>query len=409
MPTERYRDDELLRRWISGAITAPEEAELERRAALDPALGEALTGLQQAPEADHQAHVTALVDRARPAAVVRRISYGGYAAAATVLVLLAVAALLLPRYLNEEPATVAMSEPIVQEKPLEDRSPAPAPPAPAPRRTETTQFTPGEKVAASATPQATRTLAAETEMALEETDEGVAPASNSFAIPEKATPVLRREVPPPPPSLQAPTPAPVVPKHAAVVVPPPPFTGRVTDDGGTPLPGADVRRVGQALGIQTDSSGTFTLPYDQTLHQLVVTHPDYESETVEVFDTSATLQISLEAKANKNARPAWKEQADRARLGLPPAPPVHAQARPQEGYRELQDRIEANKPADVPPGKVRVSFLVGKDGVLSDFRFRGRPDRATMDYVGTTLVESSSWKVVQGEAPVRVYFNLRFE
>ncbi len=407
MPTETYRDDELLRRWISGAITAPEEAELERRAERDPGLGEALAGLRQAPELDHQARVAAMVGRARPAAVVRRLPYLRFAAAAAVLVLLAVAALLLPRYLDEAPTTVAMTAPIVREGPPEDLSPAPAPPAPAPRRTEATQSAPVEEPAAPVNPPTVRAPAAEQAIAIEEVAEAVtAPASR--ALPEEAAPVPRREVLSPPPPLRAPTPAPIL-QRAVVVAPPPPFTGRVTDDEGTPLPGADVRRLGQALGVETDSSGAFTLPYDQTLNQLVVTHPDYQPETVEVFDTSSTLQISLEARADTGPRAAWKENSDRIRVGLPPTPPVPAQARPLEGYRELRDRIEASKPAAVPPGKVRLSFLVAKDGSLSDFRFRGRPDTVTMDYVGTTLVESSSWKVVQGEAPVRVYFTLRFE
>jgi hypothetical protein len=71
--------------------------------------------------------------------------------------------------------------------------------------------------------------------------------------------------------------------------------------------------------------------------------------------------------------------------------------------------MEANRPEGVPNGKVKVSFLVNLDGSLTDFRFRGRPDSLTMEYVGRTLVETSTWNVVKGEKPVRVHFKLRFE
>ncbi len=395
MSTKAYRDDELLRRWISGTITAPEEAELERRATQDEGLRDALAGLQQAPATDHHARVTAMVGRARPAAVVRRIPLARYAAAATVLVLLAVAALLLPRYLGEGEAVVAMTEVAAAEDPPEYRAPVPASPAPAPRR-------PDEGV---------ETAAAELEAAVPEPEEAAGQDLPATTAQQDAPMAFRREVTPPPPELAAPPPPPppVLRKSRMIVPTVRPFTGRVTDDDGTPLAGAEVRRVGQALGVETDSSGTFTLPYDQTLTQLVVTREGYEVETVEVFDTSSTLQISLNEVPKREARQLWMENAARTRLNLDPVVPPRAQARPGEGYRELRDRIEADRPGGLPAGKVRVSFLVGTDGSLSDFRFRGNPDQATMDYVGTTLVESSSWEVVQGEAPVRVYFNLRFE
>lgn len=406
MPADAYRDDELLRRWISGALTAPEEAELERRAAADPTLREALDGLRSAPEADHAAHIAAMVGRARPAARVRRLPYQRYAAAATVLVLLAVLALLLPRYLADEATAdeaIAMTqtapppaEPRAAPPASEVTAPVPAP-APAPRRPET-----------EATPPTTATKRAPV---VEDAEEAV---TVEEALADHATPA-------PPATPPAPQTAPALPPPPADAAAnrtllrraraPAYVQGFVTDPDGSPLPGAEVRRPGQALGVRTDSSGAFAVPYDMTLSQLEISHPDYGAETVEVIDTSAELQVSLteDGRSRDVTRPQWKEDMDRARLGLPPAVRPQSAARPAEGYRTLRERIERDRPAGLPAGRVRVNFLVGADGSLTDFRFRGQPDTATMNYVGTTLVETSSWTVVQGEAPVRVYVTLRFE
>ncbi|WP_116126038.1 carboxypeptidase regulatory-like domain-containing protein [Lewinella sp. IMCC34183] len=403
MPTDAYRDDELLRRWISGELTAPEEAELERRATRDPDLREALDGLSSAPETDHGARVAAMVERVRPTAAVRRIPYARYAAAATGLVLLAVAVLLLPRYFGESESTLAMTE--AQE--IEPTPPAPAPaspaPASAPREQQDVAPPPQENAPAPAAPAATRSKRVpvqdeqpEVESAVEET-EADAMARSSAVPPPPPAPVLQSA--PPPAVRRRMAPPPVSPRQV---------TGRVTDANGTPLPDIEVRRAGQPLGVTTDSNGIFTLPYDLTLNLLRLSHSGFEDETVEVFDTTASLQISLEAEPVR--QPAdFPETAAISRVDLNDTPLERAVARPVEGYRALRRRIEEEKPDNVPAGKVRVSFLVDDDGNLSDFRFRGQPDGATMDYVGKTLVESSTWEVVTGEAPVRVYFTLRFE
>lgn len=52
---------DLLARYLAGTLTAPEEAELERRAQRDPTLGEALAALYDLPEHDHQASVNRMM------------------------------------------------------------------------------------------------------------------------------------------------------------------------------------------------------------------------------------------------------------------------------------------------------------------------------------------------------------
>ncbi len=62
---QTYRAEELLRRWISGDLNAAEERELERMAAEDPLLAEALQGLRTFPDRDHQRYLQQLDRRLR--------------------------------------------------------------------------------------------------------------------------------------------------------------------------------------------------------------------------------------------------------------------------------------------------------------------------------------------------------
>ena len=411
MPTKDYRDDELLRRWISGAITAPEEAELERRARLDEGLQEALSALQTDPETDHLTRVSSMLTKARvtPAARTaklppqrRRPRYFTYAIAASVLMLLGLSVWLLPDYFSaSSEAEIALDR--RSPRPSVAASPLPIDPSPAapPPQVEADQELPAEEIPRSraAPPPPPVVVEAVPEMAEEEVLETDAIAE-SQAAPPATVPTERL----PAPTLAAPATASDVAPTAAATL-----SGTVTDEAGDPIADAEILRPGQALGVTTDSAGRFVLDRDLTLRELIVQAPGYETEEVEVFSTEEPLQLALTPLPQRTEGDLFRENAARARVNIEPVVRTPPRAEPREGYRQLRERIEAGKPVDVPAGRVRVSFLVQPDGSLSDFRFRGQPDRATMDYVGKMLVESSAWEVVTGAAPVRVYFNLRFE
>ncbi|CAH1002353.1 hypothetical protein LEM8419_03260 [Neolewinella maritima] len=396
MPTDDTRSDYLLRRWISGALTAPEEAELERRATTEPGLQDALDGLRTAPEADHQARITRMLERAESGVRTSRRSisrYTTFAIAASIAMLLGVSVWLLPDYFAAEAeAEIAM-----------DRR-APVTPAPAlPAREEASPSS--APVAAESEPEpepepeqpATYAERAPEREEREEIMEDAAAAAPAAAPPTRSV----RPLSVPPPRAAAPS---------STIVLTPPVIGEVTDEYGTPIAGAEVLRIGQALGTRTDSNGVFQLTQDQALDQLLVRAAGYEDETVQVFDADERLQISLSPVASRARADVFAQNSARTEVGIEPLREEQSRALPVEGYRELRQRIEAERPQTVPAGKVRVSFLVQPDGELTDFRFRGQPDRATMDYVGTALVESSTWRVVPTtKRPVRVYFTLRFD
>jgi hypothetical protein len=186
------------------------------------------------------------------------------------------------------------------------------------------------------------------------------------------------------------------------------LNGRITNENGYPILNALVRLPGLPLGERTDSNGIFQLPADAVTTVLDISHPDYESERVNLTDFDEEIQISLERKefVPEDNRPRWQQNATSARIIFDNKP---GYASPLEGYNALRKRIEANKPADVPTGKVKLDFLVNPDGTLTDIRFRAKPSQATMDYIGQTLVTTSVWEVVQGDEPVRVYFKVVFK
>ena len=405
MQTKDYHDEELLHRWTTGELTAPEEAELERRSQQDAGLLQAWSALRATPAEDHGGRVRRMVARSAnrrgEPAVPRtrrfRPRYVTYAVAASLAMLLGLSVWLLPDYLStDSEVDLAMD----RSAPRPPVATAPLPTLPPPAAPPPSSSSPAPAVAPSS-PAPDRQVAVVEPTA--EPEEVVDEDLEREAMQEEAPPAVA-------PTLPAPAPLPPAPAAAAAaVLLPPPLEGTVTDEAGNPIVGALVLRPGQALGVRTDSSGRFVLDRDLTLRELTVQAAGYEAETVEVFEQEDALQLSLTALPQPTPADLFAENAARARINLEPKRREPTRAEPTEGYRELRQRIEEGQPENVPPGRVRVSFLVNPDGTLSDFRFRGRPDRATMDYVGETLVESSAWQVVGQSRPVRVYLKLRFE
>lgn len=453
MSANNLSTNELLDRYISGAITAPQEAELERRAAEDPVLAEALEGLFAFPEEDHGQRVQqmmaqvaaekegggAQVQGERQKGKVRPI--GRYLAAASVLLLLAVAVFLLPRFTGGTSADLAMK----QEAPVEVAEPAPEGQAEgaeldqqsldytlsedaeleaAPERTPVASSTPPPPVA-TPTPAAKEEVAppvivpqpepeivetAEEDVVLEETAGApppppVAPLETDRTEAERlareaaeraATERRKRDERSRP---QTPAPA------AAAAGEPTIVSGRITNEKGDPIIGALVRLPGLPIGERTDTNGIFRLDIDATTSRIDISHPDYEAESFDIRNQLDDIQLSLEDKEKKDYQN-WTDAWAATKIPISNEP---GYALPEEGYTALRKRIEANRPEGIPAGKVKLSFTVNPDGTLEDFVFKGRPSQETMDYVGGTIARTSIWNVMKGDKPVRVYFKVVFE
>lgn len=334
-----------------------------------------------------------MISRAIPTAV-RRSLFTRYAAAATVLVLLGIAALLLPRYFGGSEKAVAMEM---------QQGAQPPTIAPQPKSSEavTTRSAPVE-VTAQPPP-------AVTQVEKEAPKELPSGKIEDLAVAEERN--TPEEVAPLPLAARATTDAGMnvmSSRSRALSQPPQTLRGRVTTEDGRPIAGATINRQGMPLEVTTDSSGQFMLSHDATLSELQIRHPAFEDESLTLIDPQEFIQISLSEKVSDQRMDRFKQAVARQQAGLAPAPAERGGARPVGGLSALREKLENGRPATLPSGKVRVNFLVALDGTLSDFRFRGQPDRQTMDYVGSALVESSTWNVVGGTAPVRVYLKLRF-
>jgi hypothetical protein len=466
-PNKRSTDN-LLRRYLNGALTAPEEAELERRALTDEPLAEAMRGLQAHPEADHEAHVGRMLQRARSQVQgkvgrtqlrARRRNYARFAAAASVLLLFVSGAVwFLPQWIEMDPGDMGMRAPreapvaakqvvlepdvavedgitfedvaavIPPETKAEPKPASPAPSSSAPNlRPRPSATPPAEEKAEAFARERAKAKQDQTTRKKTAQETGIASATETTQMdddPIAEEAIVAEAAPPPAPQVApAPMAAPrpsisadeTVNLFEADISNSPAviganrgdyLEGRITNENGVPILNALVRLPGLPLGERTDSSGYFRLSADATTTRLEVSHPDYDGELVDLRGRPESLQISLDRKEwQPDTRPGFTQNAARTLIILDNKP---GYAAPLEGYGTLRKRLETNRPLDVPKGKVKFSFTVNTDGTLTDFEFRGQPGRTAMDYIGKTLVESSVWEIMQGEEPVRVYMKVVF-
>lgn len=458
MSPNKRSTDKLLRRYLNGALTAPEEAELEQRALTDEPLAEAMRGLRAHPEPDHEAHVVRMLEGARSqvrgnvgGAKIRplRRNYARFAAAASVVILFVFCALwFLPQWIEMDSGDMAVNtrteapaaEPVVTaddevemapepqavEQEPEFTPPAPSSSTPNPRPRPDTKPAAAQKTTVRASERSAANAGRDQTARREANQKERSAAAKKIernttqylaeeaTITEPAPQIATAPINAPSPSVSPDEPAGLFETEGAAsngsvangAGKAEYLEGRVTNENGFPIPNALVRLTGLPLGERTDSSGYFNLPSDATTTLLSVSHPDYEAETVDLRNRSESLQISLDRKEWQSENPSgFTQDAARSVIILDEKP---GYAAPLEGYGTLRQRLEANRPAGVPKGKVRFSFTVNTDGTLTDFEFRGKPSRATMDYIGETIVKSSVWEIMQGEEPVRVYMKVVF-
>ena len=143
--------------------------------------------------------------------------------------------------------------------------------------------------------------------------------------------------------------------------------GRVTDAVGVPLPGATVLVPGTQNGTSTDSNGNFQLNVPAATPQLAVSSIGYTTQTRVLRPSDSTLALAL--------APDTKQLSEVVvvRREAPPMLPSIS-ATPAGGYGKLRqylaDSLDYPEKAltDRREGTVRVQFVVGEDGKLSDFK-----------------------------------------
>jgi TonB family protein len=143
--------------------------------------------------------------------------------------------------------------------------------------------------------------------------------------------------------------------------------GRITDTSGQPLPGATVLVSGTQTATSTNADGSFSLQVPAAAPQLAVSSVGYATQTRILRPTDSTLALALAPDSRQLS------EVVVVRREAPPLLPSIG-ATPAGGYpalrKYLRDSLDYPQKAldERLEGTVRLQFMVGTDGKLSDFK-----------------------------------------
>lgn len=162
--------------------------------------------------------------------------------------------------------------------------------------------------------------------------------------------------------------------------------GKVLDkEGNLPLPGVSVKIKGTNTGVTTDANGEFILPAEGK-NELQLAYVGYKAKNVDARageDVVIKLDEDSQALSEVVVTNAYGPAA------------VFRNAEPAVGLLKYADYLKASvkKPASAPlvKGNVRVSFTVGSDGSLSNFKIvRGLTDACNAEAI-RVIKEGPEW------------------
>lgn len=143
--------------------------------------------------------------------------------------------------------------------------------------------------------------------------------------------------------------------------------GRITDQAGQPVPGATVLVPGTKTGVSTDADGQFTLAVPPLASQLAISSIGYTTQTRALRPTDSTLALALAPDTKQLSEVVVVRRE--APPGLPSVGPLPAGGYP--AFRQyLRDSLDYPEKAREKhlQGYVRLQFVVGTDGKISDVR-----------------------------------------
>ncbi|MBT2556492.1 TonB family protein [Hymenobacter sp. ISL-91] len=401
----RHLPTELLRRYVAGELSGSEEHAVEAHTLECQQCAEVLEGLEMQPAAVTDAslahlrqrlhtRVVELAGEAPTETVVRPLWWRPLAAAAALLLVLGTVAWLVlrpavrPEMAVHLPQTavkprgsmapaVASTEPAVSVAAAPEVAvvlPPTRPPRPAlatvPAIKSAARTKPAQATAATATPEAAdvanppNTAAISAAVAAAAPPDTAALASYAAARSRTASAgqlAANARTAEPPQKAQAFRAA------ASVAHPGRTVQGRIVDTAGQPLPGATVLVPGTTTGTSTNADGKFALTVPPGNRQLAVSSIGYTTQTrfLQPTDSTLTLALAPDTKQLSEVVVVRREPPP----GLPSLGPL-----PAGGYPAFQQylRDSLNYPEKARDrkleGTVRLQFVVGTDGRLSDIK-----------------------------------------
>ena len=467
MDRKEQHTRDLLRRWISGDITAREESELRRAAQEDEALRDAFAGYEANADEDHNARLARIRARSSGKRAGGRVrSLVAWRVAAAVLLLLAVAWWLVPISQDN-----AMSAPLAVEETTSAKDEAIAETEPAlPPETQSDAVVAElddfpEVSSGTSSPDRARDEApvviegdGELILAMEESEPGVGltseadmvasePAAFSdvsisagaedlgrldsdsaladvVALEVEEVPqdplVVSPSAPPPPAAAEKrsfPTqnqgyPTRLDERYRVSNVGPPVanegyriIEGKVLDSEGYPLIGASVIEEGTANGTVTDFDGFYRLAVDQDNASLKATYTGYEAQLIAIAQENE-VDIIMEESGM------LLDEVVVTGLGVRQQEEranAAGSVAPLDGFRALRRYINEQTPVNTPRVRITVQFVVEADGTLRDFEVLNSTNTAYNDFAIQLLQNGPAWQIEEGDPPITAVYVVRLK
>ncbi|MEL6656273.1 MAG: carboxypeptidase-like regulatory domain-containing protein [Bacteroidota bacterium] len=453
MDHKQQHKRDLLRRWISGEITASEERELRQAARDDTLLNDALAGYEQQAEADHMASIGRLRSKISGQRKAKARTLPIWRVAAAVLVIGALGWLMFPsasqndmalsenRAERQEKSTDALAE----TRP----SSSPAVPAQPSFPASEQQVTTAERSEASnnanfpgnvqAQPEvlaetnfptdsfadaADFTLAMESEPFSAGADAPITEApSEMMAVQddtEELTAIAPSAAPPPPTPDVIPTytdgasqvgypnrldrsvttnSGQILAREGFRVI-----RGYVVDSEGYPLIGATVLEEGTANGTITDFDGFYRLTIPSSGATLSANYTGYEDQVVAVTadeELTITLQEGIaldEVVVTELGQERRQKRATNA-----------GTAEPEGGFRALKRYIDYRTPVNTPRTRIRLQFVVDTSGRPSNIQVLSSSNVALNNFAIELLQNGPIWEITEGDAPLRMVYTMKLK
>lgn len=420
-----HSTNDLLRRYINGEIGPQEEAQLEKLAQQDEALAEALLGIRQNAETDHEAALQR-IKKQLPRRQRRQLYYR-LSAAAGLLLIIATVGLIWPS-LQESKSMTSESAPMADqtlpniEETYED-SGAITPKEATSEDEEITKPVPTKPI--TSTPKTntqTNEVAREVE-AVPDLKEEVSNIEQEIIETAAVTHPAEEAIAEPPAITTRPDPAAATRKRDAQGATANRATdmmanriafeddanivsGYILDEQDQPIQNANILLPGQPIGEQTDTAGFFQLQTATPVNQFEVDHPNYANVTINLPRGEREVMISMENLTPVSPQDTDDWELNAAKTTIHPNQSKTAAA-PEGGMKALRAAMLAKKPAHLPKGKVKISFTVQADGNLTDFEIGRNSTAELIDYVQQYLQQHSNWVLSGGETPARMSLTFR--
>lgn len=383
-----------LHRWITGALRASGEKELDRRSADDPFLRDALEGLRRFPEADHAQRLERLRQQLPGQNRRKRlIPVFWQRIAAAALLLLTVGSFWLLTRPNAV-SDLSMEKTETTPPPAALDSPALPPEEPDAAGERTAQEMPTEPAAPPPEQELPARPAPPPPPPTQGTDETEDQAREQLAIIENAEPEADMEA------------APLLPRSAIR----PLVSGRVTDAQGLPVAGAEVTERRSRQSVLTNAEGGFTLPLnaDSSQVELEIKHFNY-ANTIRPAPVPGTLNVELARRQNQ--RPPIQGDTTSTYQPYPEGgfPALLAYIENQEEKEEISRKRQPSNYSIQYFPTVTLAFTVYRDGSIGRIQVVGQtsaPDERVQALIDR-LRKGPAWVLPTPADSVRTQITLQ--